>query len=154
MTGRFSGSGSGSGVSDIPVAIVNQDDGPLGAALVNVLGSAELGGLLDERNEFPFVIIEHDEVHAEHREAGVGFLLDAHQTLDILVQNIQLAAWAEGLGMQWNTGKQTQQTQTYDLLGIDPAAEEIAGFLYFGYPAIVPPPVTRKQLSEVMRRLP
>ena len=70
------------------------------------------------------------------------------------IQNIQLAAWAEGLGMQWNTGKQTHQPQTYDLLGIDSSAEEIAGFLYFGYPAIVPPPVSRKPLSEVMRRLP
>ncbi len=70
------------------------------------------------------------------------------------IQNIQLAAWAEGLGMQWNTGKQTQQPQTYTLLGIDPADEEIAGFLYFGYPAIVPPPLRRKPLTEVMRRLP
>ena len=70
------------------------------------------------------------------------------------IQNIQLAAWAEGLGMQWNTGKQTQQPQTYDLLGINPTVEEIAGFLYFGYPAAVPPPVTRKPLSEVLRRLP
>lgn len=70
------------------------------------------------------------------------------------IQNIQLAAWAEGLGMQWNTGKQTQQPQTYTLLGIDPADEEIAGFLYFGYPAIVPPSLRRKPLTEVMRRLP
>jgi nitroreductase len=70
------------------------------------------------------------------------------------IQNIQLAAWAEGLGMQWNTGKQTQQPQTYTLLGIDPADEEIAGFLYFGYPAIVPQPLRRKLLTEVMRRLP
>ena len=70
------------------------------------------------------------------------------------IQNIHLAAWAEGLGMQWSTGKQTQQPQTYDLLGIDPAAEEIAGFLYFGYPALIPPPPPRKALAEVMRRLP
>jgi nitroreductase len=70
------------------------------------------------------------------------------------VQNIQLAAWADGLGMQWSTGKPTQLPQTYQLLGIDPAAEEIAGFLYFGYPALVPAPAPRKPLAEVMRRLP
>ena len=70
------------------------------------------------------------------------------------IQNIQLAAWAEGLGMQWSTGKQTQLPQTYALLGIDPAAEEIAGLLYFGYPALVPAPTPRKPLAEVMRRLP
>ena len=55
------------------------------------------------------------------------------------IQNVQLAAWAEGLGMQWNTGKQPRQPQTYTLLGIDPAEEGIAGLLYFGYPAVVPP---------------
>ena len=70
------------------------------------------------------------------------------------IQNIHLAAWAEGLGMQWHTGKQTQQPQTYVLLGIDPAGEEIVGFLYFGYPALVPPPPMRKPLAEVLRRLP
>jgi nitroreductase len=70
------------------------------------------------------------------------------------IQNIQLAAWAEGLGMQWSTNKQTQQPQTYELLAIDPAAEEIVGFLYFGYPAVVPAPAQRKPLAEVMRRLP
>lgn len=70
------------------------------------------------------------------------------------IQNIQLAAWAEGLGMQWSTGKQTQQPQTYSLLGIDPAAEEIVGLLYFGYPALIPTPAPRKPLAEVMRRLP
>jgi len=70
------------------------------------------------------------------------------------IQNIQLAAWAEGLGMQWSTNKQTQQPQTYSLLAIDSAAEELIGFLYFGYPALVPAPAPRKSLTEVMRRLP
>jgi nitroreductase len=70
------------------------------------------------------------------------------------IQNIQLAAWAEGLGMQWSTGKQTQQPQTYTLLAINPTAEEIVGFLYFGYPAFVPAPAPRKPLAEVMRCLP
>jgi nitroreductase len=70
------------------------------------------------------------------------------------IQNIQLAAWADGLGMQWSTGKQTQQPQTYALLGIDAAVEEIVGFLYFGYPAVVPSPAPRKPLADVLRRLP
>jgi nitroreductase len=70
------------------------------------------------------------------------------------IQNIQLAAWAEGLGMQWSTNKQTQQPDTYHLLAIDTAVEEIVGFLYFGYPALIPIPSPRKPLAEVMRRLP
>jgi nitroreductase len=70
------------------------------------------------------------------------------------IQNIQLAAWAEGVGMQWGTGILTRKPQTYDLLTLDPAAEEIVGFLYFGYPALVPTSAPRKPLAEVMRRLP
>ena len=46
VTGRFSGGGNASGVSDIPVAVMNLDDGPLGSSLVNVLGGSQLGGLL------------------------------------------------------------------------------------------------------------
>jgi nitroreductase len=56
--------------------------------------------------------------------------------------------------MQWGTGAPTRLPQTYHLLGIDPNAEEIVGFLYFGYPAEIPDPVQRKPLAEVMRRMP
>ncbi len=48
VTGRFSsGSGDISGVRDIPVALVNLDDGELGAALVSVFTSQELTDLLE-----------------------------------------------------------------------------------------------------------
>jgi ABC-2 type transport system permease protein len=46
VTGRFSGSSS-SGLSDIPVIIVNQDDGDLGQALVDVFNSDDLAELLE-----------------------------------------------------------------------------------------------------------
>lgn len=46
VTGRFSGSGS-SGISDIPVVIVNLDDGELAEALVNVFYSEDLADLVE-----------------------------------------------------------------------------------------------------------
>ena len=70
------------------------------------------------------------------------------------VQNIQLAAWDMGLGMQWSSNNMTRHPRTYDLLGIDAAAEEIVGFLYFGFPAEVPEARPRKALDEVRRSLP
>lgn len=70
------------------------------------------------------------------------------------IQNIQLAAWADGLGMQWSTGRTSQLPETLMLLGIDTATEEMAGLLYFGYPASVPPASPRKALADVSRRLP
>jgi len=46
VTGRFS-SNTGSGISDIPVIIVNLDNDQLGNALVDVFNSAELADLLE-----------------------------------------------------------------------------------------------------------
>lgn len=66
------------------------------------------------------------------------------------MQNIQLAAWEEGIGMQWSTGQITQEKATYRLLGIDAEKEYIIGFFYVGYPAEIPTP-KRKPLSEVIR---
>ena len=46
LTGRFSGT-SDTGISDIPVVIVNQDQGELGTALVDVFQLPELSDLVD-----------------------------------------------------------------------------------------------------------
>lgn len=46
VTGRFSGASS-SGISHIPVVLVNQDGGSLGNALVTLFQSTDLGGLVD-----------------------------------------------------------------------------------------------------------
>ena len=70
------------------------------------------------------------------------------------IQNIQLAAWAEGLGMQWSSGKIIHLPSVYELLGIDRAAEEIVGLLFFGFPARIPSAPPRKTLAEVARHLP
>ena len=70
------------------------------------------------------------------------------------VQNIQLVAWADGLGMQWSSGKIIRLESVYHLLGIDRQSEEIVGLLFFGYPARVPEAVPRTPLAEVSRRLP
>ena len=70
------------------------------------------------------------------------------------IQNIQLAAWAEGVGMQWSSGKIIGMPPTYGTLGIDPAQEEIVGLLFFGYPANVPAAQARQPLAAVSRQLP
>ena len=70
------------------------------------------------------------------------------------VQNIQLAAWAEGLGMQWSSGKIIRLESVYGLLGIDWREEEIVGLLFFGFPLRVPAAARRAPLAEVSRRLP
>lgn len=70
------------------------------------------------------------------------------------VQNIALAAWAEGIGMLWGSGRHVHDERTYRVLGLDPDAQEILGFLSFGYPESLPPAPARKPLEEVVRVLP
>jgi ABC-2 type transport system permease protein len=47
VSGRFSGQSSVSGLQDIPVVVVNHDDGELGRALAAVFASDDLADLLD-----------------------------------------------------------------------------------------------------------
>jgi ABC-2 type transport system permease protein len=67
VTGRFSGAGS-TGIGDIPVVIVNQDDGQLGQTFVEVMTSADLDGLLDP---VLTVIIGHQQVDDDEVAAAV-----------------------------------------------------------------------------------
>jgi nitroreductase len=70
------------------------------------------------------------------------------------MQNLQLAAWSEGIGSHWNTGKVTRLPQTTALLGLSEHSEQLVGFLYLGYPAQVPEPPKRRPIQEFVRRLP
>jgi len=66
------------------------------------------------------------------------------------MQNIALAGWAEGVGMQWTTGPITLEDATYELLGMNKDSEYIIGFMYTGYPEEVKEG-RRKALGEVLR---
>ena len=69
------------------------------------------------------------------------------------IQNIQLAAWDLGLGMQWSSGKAAQDARTGAIIGMDADKEMLVGLLFFGFPAQVPAAKARKSLDEVLRRL-
>lgn len=70
------------------------------------------------------------------------------------IQNLQLAAWSEGIGSHWNTGKVTRLPETAALLGLSERSEQLVGFLYLGYPAQVPEPPNRRPIEDFVRRLP
>ena len=69
------------------------------------------------------------------------------------IQNIQLAAWDLGLGMQWSSGRAATGPDNYAVLGIDSQRETLVGLLLFGFPADVPLAKERRPLDEVLRRL-
>jgi nitroreductase len=70
------------------------------------------------------------------------------------VQNLQLAAWSEGIGSHWNTGKVTRLPETAALLQLSERGEQLVGFLYLGYPAQVPEPPKRRPIQDFVRTLP
>ncbi|MFO1352299.1 MAG: nitroreductase [Gammaproteobacteria bacterium] len=69
------------------------------------------------------------------------------------VQNFMLYLWSAGIGVKWTTGAVTRDPRFYDLIWVDPAAEEVVGLFWYGYPATIPQ-TPRKPLSEVMVELP
>lgn len=70
------------------------------------------------------------------------------------VQNIQLAAWSQGVGTKWSTSDVTRDALTYALLGLDSEVMRIVGFLYMGFPADIPSRRRAKSLEEVVVWMP
>lgn len=70
------------------------------------------------------------------------------------IQNLQLAAWAEGIGTHWNTGRVTRLPETEALLELSERGEQLVGFVYLGYPAEVPEPPKRRPIRDCVRTLP
>ena len=69
------------------------------------------------------------------------------------IQNIQLAAWAHGIGCQWGTGKITRGREVLQQIGI-PDDFVIVGFLYLGYPNEIPQRPRQTLLTDTIRWIP
>jgi nitroreductase len=67
------------------------------------------------------------------------------------IQNVQLAAWAEGLGVKWSTAPVIHDSLTYHLLDLDPDRYSVIALLYVGYPAEVPTRERKRPLDDVIR---
>ncbi|MGH2768232.1 MAG: nitroreductase family protein [Actinomycetota bacterium] len=63
------------------------------------------------------------------------------------IQNVLLAAHAEGLATYLRTGPAAQDPAVRSLLGLT-EGEEIAGFVYLGYPSTAPGPLTQREPAE------
>lgn len=70
------------------------------------------------------------------------------------IQNLCLSLFGDGVASKWTTGKVTSHPDTYRTLGIDPAREEIVGFVWAGVAASEPNRPARPALESLVRRLP
>ena len=70
------------------------------------------------------------------------------------IQNLTLSLHADGYHSKWSTGGLTTHVDTYAMMGIDPALQEIVGFLWAGEPAGPLRPPRRPNLDRVSRSVP
>ncbi len=63
------------------------------------------------------------------------------------VQNILLAAHAQGLGAIWRTGEWARDAKVKEFLGFA-ADQQIVGFIYVGYPDVAPEPYVRQGFED------
>ncbi|MDR6551587.1 nitroreductase [Paenibacillus qinlingensis] len=66
-----------------------------------------------------------------------------------LIQNFQLAAWEQGLGVVWKTNNYNYELEFQQSVGLQ-ADEKIVGLLNVGYPASVPKVQPRKSVEEML----
>lgn len=66
-----------------------------------------------------------------------------------LIQNFQLAAWEQGLGVVWKTNHYNYDPKFRNAIHIQPG-EKIVAVLHIGYPAIVPPVQKRTPAEELL----
>lgn len=65
-------------------------------------------------------------------------------------QNILLAAYALGLGAVWRTGEWARDIKVKEFLGFA-ADQHIVGFIYIGYPDVLPEPYERAGFEDRVR---
>ena len=63
------------------------------------------------------------------------------------VENLLLAAHAEGLGAMWRTGSAARDPEVKKFLGFTPD-QELISFVYIGYPDMLPPAEKRPSFED------
>lgn len=69
------------------------------------------------------------------------------------VQNLMLYLWQCGIGVKWTTGAMTRERRFMEIVGIDPDAELLVGFFWYGKPRVVPTQ-KRREVEEIVIRRP
>jgi nitroreductase len=63
------------------------------------------------------------------------------------VENLLLAAHAEGLGAKWRTGPAARDPKIKKFLGLE-SDQHLIGFIYLGYPELSPPSTERPSFED------
>lgn len=76
-----------------------------------------------------------------------------YATLSCSIQLMALGFQLKGFHYKWSTGAISQNEETYEILDVDPAKEEIVGFIWIGKPLKEPVLKPRPLVKEVVRQV-
>lgn len=70
------------------------------------------------------------------------------------VQNLCLYLWSHDIGVKWTTGVINRDERLFEILQVNPEQHDLVGLFWYGYPRIVPVPLERKPVSDIVTTLP
>lgn len=95
------------------------------------------------------IVLQTEDSRHKQREEDFGAVC-------CLIQNFQLAAWEQGIGVVWKTNHYIYEPRFRSAFGIQPG-EKVVGVLYIGYAETVPAAQPRARAETkltVLERLP
>lgn len=90
---------------------------------------------------------------AASRESNDRVKRDNFAAICAAIQNMQLAAWAEGVGACVVDDHASRSAKVQTLLGLSQRGEELVGMIALGYPASVPEKMNRRSAQVYTRWL-
>lgn len=75
-----------------------------------------------------------------------------YASTSIVVHNLSLLAWEQGIGMFWKTGPLTQEKHFQDFIGVK-EGEKFVGMIQMGYPTKVPKARPRVDVAKRITEL-
>ncbi|MDQ8737684.1 nitroreductase [Paenibacillus sp. LHD-38] len=88
------------------------------------------------------VIVQLEDSRFKERE-------EDYAAVCCLIQNFQLAAWEQGLGVVWKTNNYNNNPKFRATFGVMPG-EKIVGVLHVGYAKAVPPGIVRTPAEKLL----
>lgn len=128
-------------LADLAVRLQIQKQGELPAGIEDKVRSK----VLDPHELIVVSIVRHDDPAIARED---------YASAACAIQNLHLSLWSEGVASKWSTGRPTRHPDGYAIVGIDPAKEEIVGFVWVGMSAKTPQKCERPPLTDIVRRLP
>ncbi len=122
------------------------------------LGEVMAQALKKENPELPEAVIEKERVKPMRAPVLIAVGVDKPVEPKVLeienicavaaaVENLLLAAHAEGLGSHWRTGSAARDPEVKKFLGFGPE-QELISFVYIGYPDLVPAALERPSFED------